>query len=87
MRHHRDKQAGDFVDRPHLTIWPHGLGPKRGVLSCTVTSGDFPARIRNSRAIIRLLLEHTAEPMQAEPDTSSAGRFLERRSPSVHQRS
>jgi hypothetical protein len=52
MRHHRGKQAGDFIDRPHLTVWPHGLGPKRGVLSRTVTSGDFPARVCHSQAII-----------------------------------
>jgi hypothetical protein len=50
------------------------------VLSRTVTSGDFPAHVRRSRAIIRSLLERTAEPAQAEPDTSSAGRSLERRS-------
>jgi hypothetical protein len=56
-------------------------------VSCTVTSGDFPARIRRSWAIIRSLLERTAEPAQAEPDTSSAGRSLERQSPSVYRRS
>jgi hypothetical protein len=49
-------------------------------MSRTVTSGDFPACVRRSRAIIRSLLERTAEPAQAEPDSSSAGRSLERRS-------
>jgi hypothetical protein len=56
-------------------------------MSRTVISGDFPARVRRSWAIIRSLLERTTEPAQAEPDTSSVGHSLERRSPSVHRRS
>jgi hypothetical protein len=38
-----------------------------------VTSGDFPACVCRSWAIIQSLLERTAEPAQAEPNTSWQG--------------
>jgi hypothetical protein len=84
-RYHRDKQAGDFINRPHPTAQPRGLGPKRGILSRTMISGDFPAHVHYFQAIIQSLLERTAEPAQAGPDTSSVERSLKQRSPHIHQ--